>query len=140
MWKQPLLHSAQQHQRELQSFGRMQRHQGHPAVRLVVVGIADQRSVIQKLRQRLAALFRILRGICKFLQVFNAREGFRRAFLFKRPDIAAAIDDEADQLRQRGLAAGSAKAGCSSSAVWAGDTSSAVSARCSTALEQHRKD
>ena len=61
--------------------------------------------MIEKLRQRLAALLRILRRVRQLLQVLNAREGFRRAFVFERTDIPAAVDDEADQLGQRGLAA-----------------------------------
>jgi hypothetical protein len=67
--------------------------------------------VIQKLRQRLAALLRILRGICKFLEIFDAGEGFGRAFFFERADVAGAIDEELDELGQSGGVAGGPEAG-----------------------------
>ena len=65
--------------------------------------------MIQKLRQRFAPLLRILRRVRQFFQILNAREGLRRAFFFKRPDIPGAINQKANQLRQSGRVAGLAK-------------------------------
>ena len=49
MRKQPLLHSGQHHQRKLQPLGRMQRHQRDLRVLIVLVGVADQCGMIEKL-------------------------------------------------------------------------------------------
>ena len=107
--KQPLLHAAQQDQRKLQPLRRMQRHQGDAAVRLIVIRVADQRCVVQKFSQCLAAFLGILCGVGELLQVFNARKGLRRAFVFERADVAAAVVDEANQLRQSGFITGLAE-------------------------------
>ena len=100
MGKQTLLHAGQQHQGKLQPLGRMQAHQRHPALGIVTVGVTDQRGVVEKLRQRLAALLRILGGVGEFLQVFNAGEGFRSPFLLERADVAGAVDQKANQFRE----------------------------------------
>ena len=84
------------------SFGRMQAHQRHPALGIVTVGVTDQRGVVEKLRQRLAPLLRILGGIGEFLQVFNAGEGFRSPFLLERADVTGTVDQKANQFRERG--------------------------------------
>ena len=87
----------------------MQRHQRHARVGVVLVGVADQRSVVEKFSERFAALLRILRGVGEFLQVFNTREGFGRAFFFERADVSGAVDEEFDQLRQSRCIAGFAE-------------------------------
>jgi hypothetical protein len=65
--------------------------------------------VVEELGQRLAAGLGVVGGVGQFLQVFNAAEGLRRAFGFERLDVAGAVDEEADQLGQRGGVAGSAE-------------------------------
>ena len=41
-----------------------------------------------------------MRGVGQFLQVFNSAEGFRRGFGLERLDVAGAINEETNQLRQ----------------------------------------
>ena len=65
--------------------------------------------MVEEFGQRFAALFGIVRGVGQFLQVLNAAEGLRRAFGFERLDVAGAVDDEADELGQRGRIAGRAE-------------------------------
>ena len=99
--KEALLHPGQKDQRKLQPLGRVQRHQRHPRLGGVGVRIAHQRCVVEKLVQRLAALLCILRRVRQFLQVLNPREGLRRRLFFERADVAAAVVQKLDQLRQR---------------------------------------
>src|SRR5579884_3451758 len=56
--------------------------------------------MIQEFVESLSALLGIVGCVGQFLQVFNAGEGFRSSLLFQRTDIAAAIDQEANQFRQ----------------------------------------
>ena len=99
--EQSLFKSRKKHQRKLQPLGRMQCHQRDARVGIELIGVGRQRRVIEKLGQRLAAHLGIVRGVGQFLQVLNAAEGLRRAFGFERLDVAGAVDEEADQLRQR---------------------------------------
>ena len=109
MRKQTLLHPGQQHQRELEPLGRVESHQRHPRRRIVLVDFAHQRRVIEELMQRLAPRLRILRGVGEFFQVFNAGERFGRRLFLQRTNVPGAIDQEADQLRQRRRIAGLAE-------------------------------
>ena len=72
MWKQALFQPAQENQREFQAFGRMKSHQRDLRFFIIGIGIADQRGVVQKLSERLAAIPRIHRSIHQFAQVFDA--------------------------------------------------------------------
>ena len=73
--KQAFFQAAQKHQRELQSFGGVQGHQRDLGALVVGVGIADQRGMVEKLVESLAAVARIHGGIDQFAQVLDAREG-----------------------------------------------------------------
>ena len=110
MRKQALFEAAQKHQRKLQPLGCMQRHQRDLRPLIVRVGIADQRRMIEKLVQRLAAVLRIHRRIDQFAQVLNARIRLRRVFLLKLLDVARAVNQEFQNLRRIGRRARSAKA------------------------------
>ena len=65
--------------------------------------------MIEKFGQRFAAHFGIVCRVGQFLQVFNAAEGFRRAFGFESLDVSRAVDEEANQFRERGRIAGFSK-------------------------------
>ena len=88
----------------------MQSHQRDLSPLLVSIGIADQSSVIQKLIEGFAAVFRIHRGVDQFVNVLNPRKSFRRIFFFKKPDVSSAVDQEFQNLGNVGGTAWSAKA------------------------------
>jgi hypothetical protein len=94
---------------KLEALGGVQRHQRHARLGGVGVGVGDQRGVVEKLGQGLAALLRVLRGVGEFLQVLDAREGFGRGLFFERADVAGAVVEELDQFRQSGGLAGLAE-------------------------------
>ncbi len=105
MRKQALFHPGEDHQRELQPLGRVQRHQRDLRVLVVLVGIADQRGVIEKSIERLAAIARVHGRVYQFAQILNARVGLRRVFLFQLLDVSRAVDQELEELgstRRRG--------------------------------------
>ena len=88
MRKQAFFHSCQHYQRKLQSLGRVQRHQRDLRVLVVLVGVANQRRMIEKLVERLPTIARIHGRVHQFAQVLNARESFRRVFLFQLLDVS----------------------------------------------------
>ncbi len=84
----------------------MQGHEGDAGVGVVLVGVGGESGVVEEFGEGFAAGFGIVGGVGQFLQVFNAAEGFRRGFGFKGLDVAGAVDEEADQLGERGRVAG----------------------------------
>ncbi len=108
--KQAFFQSDQEDQRKLQALGRVQRHQRDARALVVLIGVADQRGVVEKFRQRLAAVARIHGRIHQFAQVLDARQRLRRVFPFQQLDVAGAIDQELQQLSGRRRIAGRAKA------------------------------
>ena len=100
MREQALFEAGKKDQRELQALGGVQRHQRHARLGIELVGVGGQRGVVEEFGQCFAAHFGIVRGVGQFLQVLNAAECLRRAFGFQSLDVAGAVDDEADQLRQ----------------------------------------
>ena len=94
MREQAFFHAGQHHQRELQALGGVQRHQRDLGVLVVLVGVADERGVVEELVERLAAVARIHGGVDQFAQVLDAREGFGRVFFFQLLDVAGAVDEE----------------------------------------------
>ena len=110
MREQAFFHPGENHQRELQTLGRVQRHQGDLRVLVVLVGIADQRGVIEELIERLAAVARVHGGVYQFAQVLDAREGFRRVFFFELLDVSGAINQKLEKLSGIRRSAGSAEA------------------------------
>ena len=76
----------------------VQRHQRDARVLVVLVGVADQCGVVEKLVQRLAAVARIHGGVHQFAQVLDARQRLRRVFLLELLDVAGAVDQELQQL------------------------------------------
>ena len=105
MRKEAFFHSSENHQRKLQSLGRVQRHQRDLRALVVLIGVADQCSVIEKLIERLAAIARVHGRIHQFAQVLDARESFRRVFFFELLDVSRAVDQEFKKLsRIRGRA------------------------------------
>ena len=111
MREEALFKSGEKDQRKLQALGGVQRHERDARVGIVLVGVRSQRGVVEELGERLAADLGIVGGVGEFLQVFNAAEGFGRAFGFKRLDVAGAVDEETDQLGKRGRIAGRAEGG-----------------------------
>ncbi len=75
--EEALLKSGKKDQREFQSLGCVQRHQGNARLGVELVGIRGQRRVIEKLSQGLAAGFRVVGRVGQFLQVFNTAERLR---------------------------------------------------------------
>ena len=66
MRKQPFFHPRQHDQRKLQPLSRVQRHQRDLRVLIILIRIADQSGVIEKLIKRLAAIARVHRRIHQF--------------------------------------------------------------------------
>ncbi len=108
--EEALFESGKKDERKLESLGGVQRHQRDAGVGIVLVGVGGERGVVEELGQRFAADLGIVRGVGQFLQVFNAAEGLRRSLGFERLDVAGAVNEEADQLGQRGCIAGRAEA------------------------------
>ena len=109
MRKKALFQAGEEDQRKLQALGGVQGHQCDAGLGVELVGVGGQSRVVEKLAQGLAAGFGIVGGVGQFLQVFNAAEGLRRAFGLQGFDVAGAVDEEADQLREGGRVAGFAK-------------------------------
>ena len=65
--------------------------------------------MVEEVGQGLAADLGVVGGVGQFLQIFNAAEGFRRAFGFERLDVAGAVDEETDELGEGGGVAGGAE-------------------------------
>ena len=72
MWKQTFFQTTQKHQWELQTFGRMQRHQRDLGALVVGVGVAYQGGMVEKLVEGLSAVTRIHGRVHQFAQVFDA--------------------------------------------------------------------
>ena len=101
----PFFQPDQEHQRELQALGRVQRHQRDARVFVVLVGIADQRGVVKEFAQRLAAIARVHGRIHQLAQVLDARQRLRRVLLLQQLDVAGTIQQELQQLAGvRGIA------------------------------------
>ncbi len=98
MRKQAFLHSRENHQREFQPLGRVQRHQRDLRMLVVLVGIADQSGVVEKLIECLPAVARVHGRIHQFAQVLNARVGLGRVFLFELFDVSRAVNQEFENL------------------------------------------
>ena len=74
-----------------------------------LIGVRGESGVVEEFGEGFSALLGVVRGVGQFLQVFNAAEGFGRAFGFEGFDVAGAVDDEADELGERGGVAGRAE-------------------------------
>ena len=110
MGEEALFQARKQDQGKLQTLGGVQAHQGHPAFGIVTVGITDQGGVVEELGQGLAPLLGVLGRVGEFLQVFNAGDGLRCAFVLQRFDVAGPVDKKADQFGKRRRIAGLAEA------------------------------
>ena len=88
----------------------MQAHQCDLRPLIVIVGIGHQRRMIEKLTQRLSAISRIARRIHQLLEIFNSGKGFGSSLFFQTLDVSRAVDEELDNLRQRGRATSCAEA------------------------------
>ena len=92
--EQALLEAAKENERELQALCRVQAHQRDLGALVVVVGIGNEGSMVEKLIKRFAAVARVGSGIDQLAQVFDARESFGRVFGFEQLDVAGAVDEE----------------------------------------------
>ena len=127
--KQALFKAGEKDQRKLEALGGVQRHQRDAGIGIELIGVRGQRGVVEELGQRFAARFGVVRGVGQFLQVFDAAEGFRRALGFESLDVAGAVDEEADQLGQRGASPGARKAGFSLAFRFSDEDSSRIRSR-----------
>ena len=66
MREKTLFQPAEENQRELQSFGGVQRHQRDLRTPIVCIGIAHQRCMIQELVESFAPITRVHGGIHQF--------------------------------------------------------------------------
>ena len=67
-------------------------------VLVVIVGIADQRGVVEKLAERLAAIARIHGRVHQLAQVLDAGQRLGRVLLLQQLDVAGAVEQELQQL------------------------------------------
>ena len=72
----------------------MKRHQRDLGASVVVVRVADQCGMVEKLVEGFAAVARIHGGVHQFAKVFDAGESLRRVFFFQQLDVARAVDKE----------------------------------------------
>ena len=100
--QQPLLHAAEEHHGKFQPLGAMQRHQCDARAAVVGVHIADQRGVVQKLLQILAAIAAVGGGVGEFLNILHAAEGLRCPVALQHVDIFGALDHQTQQVRHAG--------------------------------------
>ncbi len=121
MRKQSLFKAAEKHQGKLQSLGGVQAHQRDLRTLVIIVGVCNERSMVQELVERFPAVARISSGVDQFAQVFDARESFRRILLFEQLDVAGAIDQELEQVGGR------------SASIWLARQSIEAASSCKTA-------
>ena len=79
---------------KLQSLCGVQAHQRNLGAGVVVVGVCNERGVVQELVQSLGAVARVHGGVDQFAQVLDAGESFRRVLVFEQLDVAGAVDQE----------------------------------------------
>src|SRR5260370_36940366 len=81
----------------------MQSHQRNLRPLIVGVGVTHQRSVVQKLVESFAAIFRIHRRVDQFVQILNPRISLRSVLGFELLNITRAVNQEFQKLsRVRG--------------------------------------
>ena len=100
----PLLHPHHEHQRKLQTLGRVQRHQRHLAVQVLgLVNVRDQRDVLQEPPQAriLLRLLEPLRKRHELHQVLSLGGVLSGAGGLQGPQVAAVLSDRPAQLGQR---------------------------------------
>ncbi len=76
--KQTFFHPHQKHDVEFQPLGAVQSHQRDARAFVVIIGVGDQRRVVQELCQRDATLFRFYGGVHQFLKILDAVLRFRQ--------------------------------------------------------------
>ncbi len=93
MREQAFLHASEEHDGELEALGVVQREQRDGRALVQVVGIGDQRGVIQELRDGFTTFGGFRRRIHQFAQVAEARFGFRIVIDFEHPAVTGAIEN-----------------------------------------------
>ena len=102
MRKQPLFQATQKHERELKALGGVQCHQCDLRTLVIGVGVAYQRSVIEKLVKRLPAIARVHGRVHQFPQVLDARVSLRRVFILEQLDVTGSINKKFQNFRGTG--------------------------------------
>ena len=103
-----LLEPGEEHRRELQALGRVQRHQRHARVGVLqLVDVAHQGDAVEEAVQRRlgCGMGEVLGGGNQFLQVLQPRLALRRALLAQGLAVAGLVEHEVDEGRRRQVAA-----------------------------------
>ena len=95
--EQAFLPAGQEHGLELQPLGRMQRHDGDGVELLVLLGVHDQRDMLEEGAQRLV----FLHGADQLLQVFEPARRLGRAVVLPHLGVAALLQDDLGELGVR---------------------------------------
>src|SRR5690242_3356540 len=87
----------------------MQGHERDLLSGFVLVGIADKGGVVEKLIQSFPPVTRIHGRIYQFANVLNAGESFGRFLFFQLANVTCAVNQELQDFRGAGRAAGGAE-------------------------------
>ena len=94
MRKKSFFEAAEEDQGKLQSLGGVQAHQRDLGAGVVVVGVGDERGVVQEFVQSFGAVARVHGGVDQFAQVLDAGESLGRVLVFEQLDVAGTVDQE----------------------------------------------
>src|SRR5258708_7568457 len=77
----------------------MQGHERNLSAFVVLVGVADERGMVQKLVEHLSAIAGVHGSIYQFAQILDAGVGLGRVFVLELLDVAGAVDQEFEEFR-----------------------------------------
>ena len=97
--KEAVFEPDDEHHRELQPLGRMQRHEGDGRPLVIRVLIGNQGRMVQEVAKLFAAPMTFFGGRQQFADVLDAALRFFRAFLLQDLDIPGRVNDLFQQRR-----------------------------------------
>src|SRR2546425_1193376 len=97
VWKDAFLEPRQENMVELEALCAMQRCQRDGGALVVAIGIADQRSAVEKIMECLARLGAFRHGVYQLAQVFRTRSVFRRVSFLEHLKVSGLIQYQAQK-------------------------------------------
>ena len=113
MREEALFKAGEKDEREFEAFGGVQSHQRDAGIGIEFISVRGESCVVEEIGESFATLLGVVRGVGQLFQILDAAECFGRALGLESFDVAGAIDDEADELGERGGVAGRTETGVS---------------------------